>query len=395
MSITDSLKEPIRRLVPHEGLVIDVSTWNASHDFHDNHHRLHAMSMHSSGVVTGLELVASDPPDSTVIVSPGVAVDEQGHSIIVVENLRIQLQINERGVHYLILQYREIKEDGSDDSPVNDTAPRYTLEAYRLEERTQLPYESYVELARVMVTGAGNAIYDAKNPGSPGPNEIDLRYRMMSGPPPAGNVRIGVVPLESLSDGQIPHAAGALRLVQTVNASTKYLGEFKGPVNLSQEVTECNLLLLAGRQEFELIDEWRLNLRHFLDHGGIVLGEACGADGGPTAEDTPFRMSFLDLAQQLGRDLIPVEQDHPILSAHHVFSQPPEGIDGPSALVADGGIFYGDGDYGCLWDGGRPHMPVTRESIRSVTELGINLGVFAAQGAHLRSIKEMTNGPTN
>ncbi len=391
MSITDNLREPIRRLVPHEGLVIDVSTWNASHNFHDIHHRLHAMSMHSPGVVTGLEVVASDPPDSTVMIGPGAAADEEGHTIIVPETLPIQLQTNQPGVHYLVLQYREITEEGSD-SPSNDTAPRYTLEAYRLEERTQLPYESYVELARVMVLGSGDAISDAANPGSPRPNEIDLRYRIMSGPPPAGNIRAGVVPLESLPDGQIPHATGASRLIQAVNASTKYLGEFKGAINLSHEVAECDLLVLAGRQGFELIDEWRRNLHDFLERGGLVLGEACGAHGEETNEDTPFRKSFLDLAQQMGRDLTPVEQGHPILSAHHVFSGPPEGIDGPSALVADGGIFYSDGDYGCLWAGGRPGRPATREAIRSATELGINLGVFAAQGAHLRSVKERANG---
>ena len=56
------INTPLRRLNPYRGLVIDVPTWSAAHDYHSTQRRLHATAMHRAGVITGLEVVDGTRP---------------------------------------------------------------------------------------------------------------------------------------------------------------------------------------------------------------------------------------------------------------------------------------------------------------------------------------------
>ena len=77
MTLNDMVEKPQQRLVPHEGMVVDVSTWNDAHNYHSVNQQRHNVSLHSAGIVAGLEVVAWDPPDNTAIVNPGIAVDAE------------------------------------------------------------------------------------------------------------------------------------------------------------------------------------------------------------------------------------------------------------------------------------------------------------------------------
>ena len=90
----------------------------------------------------------------------------------------------------------------------------------------------------------------------------------------------------------------------------------------------------------------------------------------------------------MGKSLIPVEGKHSLMNSLHVFGAMPDGVAGPGLVVADGGMLYSDGDYGCLWDGGWPDHPARRETIRSAIELGINLGVFSANTKHFHALSQ-------
>lgn len=382
----DILKDQVRRLAPHEGMVIDVSSWNAAHEYHMMQQRMHSMAMHSAGLVSGLEVVAWDPPDSSVVINPGIAVDEEGRIVIVREPQRFQLQLEEAGTLYLILQYREVSGDGRPLGESNDSSePRYTLEAYRLEERRQLPEEPYIELARIQVSGSSASITEPSEPQNPRPDEIDSRNRNESGPRPLGTIKIGVVPLETTNDGQIVHAPGAISLARSISATTPYRAEFAGSVNLNQEIEDHNLVIMAGRNEFMLTDDWVSVLKNFLDRGGVVFGETCSANG--ASVESSFQESFIELAQRLGGDVASVERGHAILTSHYLFAKPPEGIGDRSQLAVGNGVVFSDADYGCLWDGGAQDSPASREAIRSATELGVNIGVYASQRLHMRSAK--------
>ncbi len=384
MSLADILKKSLRRLVPQEGMILDVQTWNAAHDYHSVNQRLHAASMHSDGVVAGLEVVAWDPPDNSVVINPGVAVDSNGGTIIVGEAQRFQLNTGERGEVYLILQYREISQD---DSSNGTPQAQYVLEAYRIEERRQLPAEPYVELARVQVSGTGAPITEPRDPYNPAPDEIDMRHRAMSGPRAIGEISIGVIPLETTSTGQIVHSSGAMSLLRDINNSTRYQAAFKGSINLNEDIAGCDLVIVAGRQEFTLTNQWVAVLGRFIERGGVLLGEACGAGGG---DGTPFKQSFIKLSELLSKEMAVVERGHPLFNAYHLFAKAPDGAQEATPLIVAGeGIVYTDGDYGCLWEGGRPDAPASRETIRAATELGTNIGVFASQRRHTRAVRLM------
>lgn len=384
MALTDMMGNPQERLVAQEGMVVDVSTWNASHDYHTQHHLRHNVALHSPGVIAGLDTVAWDPPDNSVVVNPGVAVDSEGHTIIVGQSQRFQLQTAEAGLIYLVLQYREVPSGNGNSSSGQTSAPGYLLEAYRIEERRDLPDGSYIELCRIQVSGSGASVADAADPDIPQADEIDLRFRRSAGPLATETIKVGIVPLEMTSDGQILHFSGLMSLLKSINTTTSYMGDYIGSVNLSQEIGECHLLVVAGRQSFTLAPEWVVVVKSFLDRGGVLMGEACGI-GGNGSED--FRQSFLELADRLEVEMTTVERGDRLLKFHHLFAQAPDGADGPTLVAAGGNLIFTDADYGCLWDGGRPDAPATRDAIRSATEFGVNISAYASDSVRRQAIR--------
>jgi hypothetical protein len=381
--------QALRRLNPHRGLVIDVSTWSAAHDYHRMHHRLHNIAMHRPGVAVGLEVVAWNPPDQSVVIYPGVAIDTQGNIIIVGESVHFRLNAVDPGLSYLTLMYRDVPEATAQPGGPEGATPTYVVERYLLQQLNQIPNEAYVELARIDFSSPQAVIRDAQSILRPGPDEIDLRYRLVSGPPALGQVAIGVISLETGAGGAPRHQPGAIRLAHAINATTGYRAEFKGAVGLDQEVGNFQLLLMAGQQEFVLSQAQLAVLDHFLQRGGTIMGESCGAGTGVGSGQRTgaFYASFNQMAGELQRQMTPVQLGDPLLTVHHLFSQAPDGTEGPPRFLVGDGILFSDGDFGCLWDGGWPERPAAREAIRSATELGVNLGVYGAQRGHHHYLK--------
>jgi hypothetical protein len=390
MSLGELIKRPLQRLNPFRGLVLDAPAWNTAHEYHRRQQQLHSLGMHTAGVVTGLEVAAWDPPDNSVVVYPGMALDPEGNAVLVGQPERFYFDAKTPGAAYLILRLRNIPQQMVQPPGGEQPQPRYFLEGYTLEESREAPEGAYVELARVRLSGSGAGVSDAASPHDPGLDEIDTRFRRQSGPRPHGTVAIGVAALERDEDGTARHWAGAAALARAINGTTHYRAEFLGEVALDQEALACQLLVIAGQQELALTETQEEVLRTFLARGGTLLGEACGA--GTTARSRevmplPFQQSFGRLADRLDASLRPVERGHELLTALHRFSQPPEGPDGARLLLAGDGLLYSEADYGCLWNGGRPDGPAGREAVRSAIELGTNLGIFSSRRFHQQSIR--------
>ena len=100
MPISDLYQQRSQRLVAHEGLVVDVATWSSAHDYHVSQQRSHSMTLHNAGVVAGLEVVAWEPADDSVVINPGVAVDSDGRVIVVSDPQRFRLQTRESGTGF-------------------------------------------------------------------------------------------------------------------------------------------------------------------------------------------------------------------------------------------------------------------------------------------------------
>ncbi|MFQ5873060.1 MAG: DUF4159 domain-containing protein, partial [Dehalococcoidia bacterium] len=353
MPLEDFFKVQRKRINPFKGLVIDVDTWADAHNYHRDQQGLHAMAMHQHGMAVGLEVLSWDPPDSSVVIYPGLAVDREGNTIIVSEAQRFYLKTEESGIAYITLEYREIPQEPVQSSAEEKTEPMYIMEAYRIEERRQRPDESGLELARIVIEGEGAVIKDATDPLNPGANEIDTRYRLAAGPRPRGYVTLALL----AGPGWMRHQEGILNLVNVIDQSTDYRACFKGPVDLAEEIMD--LLCMSGSEGFQLTKDEQKVLSNFLGRGGVLLGEAC-PEGGQEAKEQAkaFRQAFGNLSQRLGGNLRSVERGHPLLKIYHLFSQTPAGLDGPALVTEDQGIIYSDGDYGCLWGGGRGGKPV-------------------------------------
>ena len=76
MNIEELLNSyPLKRIKPSDGLAITAEVWEEAHEYHRHNHRYHTMLGHGPGILSGLEVIASDPPDTSIYISPGVAID--------------------------------------------------------------------------------------------------------------------------------------------------------------------------------------------------------------------------------------------------------------------------------------------------------------------------------
>ena len=84
MSIEELLKQyPIRRIQPADGMAVTADVWEEAHEYHRRSQGFHALFSHGAGIVTGLEVIASDPPDTARDILPGIAADQEGQTVIV------------------------------------------------------------------------------------------------------------------------------------------------------------------------------------------------------------------------------------------------------------------------------------------------------------------------
>jgi hypothetical protein len=180
------------------------------------------------------------------------------------------------------------------------------------------------------------------------------------------------------------HQEGVLNLVQAINHSTDYRAYFRGNVALSEEIRDCDLLCMCGSDEFTLTQDQETVLLNYLSRGGVLLGETCHE---AAQEAKAFSQAFASLAQRLGRKLRFVDRGHEVLKIHHLFAAVPVGLDGQAVLMEDQGMLYSDGDFGCMWAGGKGDRPMPREAIREALELGVNIALYAHERAHYHALR--------
>ncbi len=379
-----------KRLNPYRGLVIDVPVWSDAHNYHRDQHRLHAMSSHRHGIVAGLEVVAWDPPDNSVVVNPGVAVDHEGNTILVAQPQRFYPRVEEPGMARIVVRYSEIVPDTAPKPAHGKPQPAYITEAFRIEEQRQRPVEPFIELARLQIAEGSRPVRNAEDPASPSGNDIDMRYRTISGVKPSGEIAIGVVSHRGgrMAPGWDAHCRGILSLAQSIERNTAYAARVVDAIDLSGEITDCDLLHFTGSGEFQLTEGERHVLDAFLRRGGVLFAEPCvAAAGGRQELITSFRSSFAALSDQMGHTLRTLERKHPVFQSCYAFATPPPGHDGNAALLGDDSIIFGSADYGCVWCGGRDGPALARSVIRDATEFAANIAAYAHRRSRLHGVK--------
>lgn len=420
MELSDVVKFQLKRENPFPGLVIDADTWRDAHAYHRDQQRLHLLAFHSTGILGGLEVNANNPPDLSVTIQPGIAIDPDGHTVIVPQVQRYKLQTTEKGTLYLIIQFREVPTEPY--QPPDGGQPTRIIEGYRIQERDKLPDEPYLELARIDFDPAEGAVTNPKNPTKPGKNEIDFRHRRGAGvaptpqrpaqppppapapapqpkmpekpaaktespappppPPPPSKASITIGHMALGEDRKDLHLTGLENLVREVGGLTNSIDfNIKRVGSPAKDTKGCDILYMTGTARFDLSQEDQGALADFLKGGGTIFGEGCaeGQGEGQSKGTKEFGLAFNQLATQLNCKLEAVQRGHALLTSAHIFSQVPEGAE-PGMLLEGGRMIYSASDYGCAWQGGHQDTPLGRDAIRNSVEMGTNVIAFARQG---------------
>ena len=388
MPIDEIINKRITGINPFDGLPIDAGIWKESHDNHVNHRKLHAAVAHRPGILYGLDVVASKTKEKTIVISPGVAIDANGETIVSREPLALTL--TESRVNFVILYY--VRGNDAKSAVTVGGGKHYfrVVEDHRIEAVRELPNTPYLELARVFRSGADKPLKDAAEPFDPEKDEINLLYRPIAYPHCYADCGVGELSYVGLTNPneRPPNRAGLCILLREGNAAGFHL-TFTLPFNPEAEDVDAQepaLLYMAGRQGFQPRTNSEIDgLRNFLSRGGTFLGESGGSD--------EFTKGFQDLASKLGAKLKKVEPGHHLLSSHHVFSSRPVGAFAKGELLADtnAGVIFSSLDYGAAWQSEieDPESQNARERIRQATEVGLNIVAFAAKRKRLNELSKL------
>ena len=382
---------PIKRIKPVDGLAITASVWQEAHDYHRLRQRFHNMWGHGPGILSGLEVIASDPPDTSVYILPGVAIDPGGELIVVTKPVAYDVA-TAQGTLHLLLSHGESPPRAGEGQD-RDSEVLYVHAEYGIEAQVSPPSGTGVELGRIRRRDRQAPISDAVHAERPAPNEIDARFRREIGAQSGGAARHGQpiasmavcqvgkptvgLPTVGLPEQNEHHLRGTRRLARAMRYEGKIALWVDGDVPIGPELAEYTLVYVVGLGSHEFTAEQMSAIYTYVQEGGTIFFESCRQD--VVAEPPPADAAFLGLLESLGVQLEPVPPGHPLLTEPYLFAAPAAGFASGDELklLAGGGVVFSSHDYGCLWQGERHGGPPTREEIRAAHEWGHNLVAYA------------------
>jgi hypothetical protein len=367
MSVSDRLLKqlPSRRLKAVDGMAVTATVWEEVSDYHRLYRQLATLLATGAGVVSGLEVVASDPADRTVYVTPGVAVDHEGRLVVLTETVAYDVGNRAEGGYRLILHYGESRPTvtGADSDD-----PQFIQHQFELEARSVSQATEGLELARFDLAGQATPIRNPAVKQSPRPNEIDIRFRAIPGQKALPTAQVGVLYLGSFQEAN--HRTGWQHFARAVNGQGKIRLYLDENVGLTGTLPTYSLLYVTAEQQFTL-SGYELELLYgYWKNGGYLWIEPCHRSLSRSGAVSAFE----DLFSTFGFALNAVPRRHEIFQKPHLFAAPPSGyvLTNESLRVGDR-IIYSPFDYACLWQGEQDNSPPSRESIRAAYEFGENL----------------------
>ncbi|MBH24613.1 MAG: hypothetical protein CMH57_09210 [Myxococcales bacterium] len=174
-----------KRINFFKGFVTTEEDWNEAERYHVEKRKLHNRAFHGVGVVPGwkdeFKVVARGKGELSVEVSPGYAIDGQGHDIILWKPSILQLNKGDYKLPqtiYLVVRFVEEHTDFiAYKQNLDYKGHRRIAEMCKLEWTEQEPNsETEIELCRVQLTREAVALEMPKNPLDPSSNQIDRRF---------------------------------------------------------------------------------------------------------------------------------------------------------------------------------------------------------------------------
>lgn len=367
MTVSDRLIKqlPPRRLKAVDGMAVTASVWEEVSDYHRLYRQLATLVGAGAGVASGLDVVASDPADRTIYVTPGVAVDQEGRLIVLAETIAYDVGNRAEGNYRLILLYGESRPTitGADSDE-----PQYIQHQFELEARPVAQKTEGLELARFELSGQGTAIRNAESSNAPRPNEIDIRFRTVPGQKTIPTAHIGVLYLGSYQDPV--HRKGWEHFARTINSKGKIRIYLDENVSLTGSLPPYSLLYVTAEQQFNL-SGFELELLYgYWKNGGYLWIEPCHR----SVSRSGAIAAFEDLFSTFGFTLKSVNRQHDLFHYPHMFAAPPTGyVLSQESLRAGDRLLYSPFDYACLWQGEQDNATPSRDNIRAAYEFGENL----------------------
>ena len=137
---------PKKQIKPYDGMSITAAVCAEAHEEHRQTERAHNLFLHGNGIITGLEVVANDPPDKHVFISPGIAIDSGGNVIELTEPVAYDFGNTTEGTLYLLLGHGEREVGGV------QKESRYLQNEFVIAARSTLPKRASVELGRITIS---------------------------------------------------------------------------------------------------------------------------------------------------------------------------------------------------------------------------------------------------
>jgi hypothetical protein len=190
--VADTDRKGYLRMNHFHGLRLESEDFEAGERYQVEKRKLHNRMLHGMGVVPRwkgeLKVVGRRRGDMSVDINPGYAIDGEGNDVILWEAKILTI---DPGTHlpqlpataHIVLKYV--------DEPVDFIVNKINVKFKghkRIHETCRVDVEGKapdprdgVELARVLITEDVREITDARDPSSPGPGELDLRYAPRAG----------------------------------------------------------------------------------------------------------------------------------------------------------------------------------------------------------------------
>lgn len=289
---------PLRRLAVRNGLLLDAERWQIAHDYHRQRQNLHYQALHLPGIVCGLEVHVTEPPEDVsaryrdqrwLQVNPGVAIDAHGNLIVVDQPVKVHLASAPADQPYWVyLVVRHV-----DPEQLQRSQPAEIIaETFRIDEMKQPPGPLDVEVCRLLLPSEDLPLAGAADVFQPGMGELDLRHRQQAQLRPQATVRVGYVTTGVAAQDErvrrswhhLLKATQALypalqgdRTIAAINPEELGAeippGVTNGNGHSPSAMEGCDLLYLSHRQCLELPEDAVAGVRHHLASGGVVVVE--------------------------------------------------------------------------------------------------------------------------
>lgn len=346
---------PKLQIKPYDGMTVTAETWAQAHAEHRNKLQAHELIFHGSGIVNGLKVIANDPPDQYVFISPGLAVDPTGSVIVLTEPVAFDFGNTMEGELLLVLGHGEREVAGDQ----NDT--RYIQNEFVIAARPGMPKRPAVELARVTLSAKGAALKNAANSSHPVIDEIDTRYRTEVKVEERQLVKVGVCHLgEKVPSGVL---SGWDNLAIDCKRSTPYDLVIDNKLPISENLSNYSIIYLAGSGSFKVEAKTAKVLTDLLSQEKVIIAEAL---------DDAADASFKALFESMKIDVKPIAEKDAILKTPYCFACAPQGNHGSEVWLGKR-IVYSTAGYSLAWNGKIDGKTGSRSDIRSAQEWGINI----------------------